>query len=201
MFDGGPKPGILKKIRYIVSTLYHYNFRIRKSLSFAAAPPILMNAREIMVFGPNISIGKNVFMYGPVRLTSVKAGAHEGQISIGNSVLITPGVRVSSARSIVIGDHCMLGNHCYLMDSDWHDIYDRNIIVGHARPVVLEENVWVGDSAIICKGVRVGRNSVIGAGSVVRRNVPANTVVAGNPARVVRKLDPRKIVPYGASKP
>lgn len=201
MFNGNIRPGIFKKIRYIVTTIAHYNFRIRRNLSSVAAPPVLMNAREIVVYGPNISIGKNVFMYGPVRLTSIQLGAHEGHIFIGNSVLITPGVRVSSAVSVTIGDHCMLGNHCYIMDSDWHDIYDRNIPVGDPRPVILEENVWVGDSAIICKGVRIGKNSVVGAGSVVRRDVPANTVVAGNPARTIRKLDPRRIVPYGAGRP
>jgi carbonic anhydrase/acetyltransferase-like protein (isoleucine patch superfamily) len=52
------------------------------------------------------------------------------------------------------------------------------------------ENGWIGDSAIICKGVTIGENSIVGAGSVVRRDVPDNVVVAGNPASVVRRIDP-----------
>jgi len=198
MFNSNDKkPGLLKKALYIVETIYHYNYRIRKNLSRAEGPPILMRAGEIIVSGPNISIGRNVFICGPVSLTSVKVAFHEGRIEIGNNVLITTGVRVSSAVSVTISDHCMLGNHCYIMDSDWHDIYNRNIPIGLAKPVFLEDNVWIGDSAIICKGVRIGRNSVVGAGSVVRRNVPPDSVVAGNPARVIKKLDPGRIIPYG----
>jgi acetyltransferase-like isoleucine patch superfamily enzyme len=61
----------------------------------------------------------------------------------------------------------------------------------------LERGVWVGDSAIICKGVRIGENSIIGAGSVVRKDVPPNCVVIGNPARVVKKLDPARVCNNG----
>ncbi len=62
---------------------------------------------------------------------------------------------------------------------------------------MLERGAWIGDSAIVCKGVRVGENSIVGAGAVVTKNVPPNTVVAGNPARVVKKLDPKMVVLLG----
>jgi maltose O-acetyltransferase len=58
-----------------------------------------------------------------------------------------------------------------------------------AKPVVIEENVWIGGGAILLPGVTIGRNAVVGAGAVVSRNVPANTVVAGNPARVIREIE------------
>jgi maltose O-acetyltransferase len=54
---------------------------------------------------------------------------------------------------------------------------------------VIEENVWIGGGAILLPGVTIGRNAVVGAGAVVSRNVPANTVVAGNPARVIREIE------------
>jgi acetyltransferase-like isoleucine patch superfamily enzyme len=60
--------------------------------------------------------------------------------------------------------------------------------------VILERGVWIGDSAIVCKGVRIGENSVVGAGSVVRKDVPPNVVVIGNPAEIVKHLDPGKVV-------
>jgi carbonic anhydrase/acetyltransferase-like protein (isoleucine patch superfamily) len=56
--------------------------------------------------------------------------------------------------------------------------------------VVIADNVWLGDGAIVCKGVTIGTNSIIGAGAVVVRDIPANTVAAGNPAQVVKTLDP-----------
>jgi serine acetyltransferase len=58
--------------------------------------------------------------------------------------------------------------------------------------VVLGENVWIGDSAIVCKGVTIGENSVVGAGAVVASDFPANVIVAGNPARIIKELDPER---------
>ena len=57
------------------------------------------------------------------------------------------------------------------------------------KPVILKDNVWIGDSAIICKGVTIGKNSIIGAGAVVTKDVPDNSIYAGNPAKLVKKLD------------
>jgi hypothetical protein len=83
----------------------------------------------------------------------------------------------------------------YITDSDWHGIYDRSLAaVRHQSDVVLEENVWIGDSAIVCKGVTIGKNSIVGAGSVVTSDIPANVIAAGNPAKIIRALDPDKPV-------
>jgi carbonic anhydrase/acetyltransferase-like protein (isoleucine patch superfamily) len=82
----------------------------------------------------------------------------------------------------------MIANNAYITDSDWHDVYNR-IIMGRTAPVHIASNVWIGDSAIVCKGVTIGENSIIGAGAVVVDSIPANCVAAGNPARVVKKLD------------
>lgn len=94
-----------------------------------------------------------------------------------------------AAESIVIGDACMIAHGVYISDADWHGIYDRAEPVGNTKPVVLEDNVWIGDSAIICKGVTIGENSIIGAGAVVTKNVPPNSIFAGNPAKLVKTLE------------
>ncbi|MDC1008176.1 acyltransferase [Gammaproteobacteria bacterium] len=94
-----------------------------------------------------------------------------------------------SAESIIMGDACMIAHGAYISDADWHGIYDRAKPVGRTKPVVFEDNVWIGDSAIICKGVRIGKNSIIGAGAVVTKDVPPNSVFAGNPAALVKKLE------------
>ena len=97
-----------------------------------------------------------------------------------------------AAEKIDIGDACMIAHGAYISDADWHDIYDRAEPVGKTKPIVLKDNVWIGDSAIICKGVTIGENSIIGAGSVVSKDVPANSVFAGNPAKLVKKLDEKE---------
>jgi len=94
-----------------------------------------------------------------------------------------------AAEKILIGDSCMIAHGAYISDADWHGIYDRAEPVGKTKPVILEDNVWIGDSAIICKGVRIGKNSIIGAGSVVTKDVPPNTIYAGNPAKFVKAID------------
>ena len=93
-----------------------------------------------------------------------------------------------SAKSIIIGDACMIAHGAYISDAYWHGIYDRAEPVGNTKPVIFEDNVWIGDSAIICKGVRIGKNSIIGAGAVVTKDVPPNSIFAGNPAKLVKEL-------------
>ena len=117
-------------------------------------------------------------------------GDHQGRISLGDNVLVCPGCRFDSANNISIGDNCMFAAGAYITDADWHDVYDRTEVVGMTRPVTLEENVWIGDGATVCKGVTIGKNTVIGAGSVVASDIPENVIAAGNPATVIKPLDP-----------
>ncbi|MEJ2041438.1 MAG: acyltransferase, partial [Desulfosarcinaceae bacterium] len=124
-----------------------------------------------------------------VRLSVWPDKPGRGRIRIGDYSLICPGVRISSAEDILIEDNCMLANGAYVTDADWHGIYDR-LSLGRAEPVHLHKNVWIGDSAIVCKGVTIGENSIVGAGAVVAASLPANCIAVGNPARVVRELDP-----------
>lgn len=154
-------------------------------VDFRAVP-----GRYLEISGPNIHIGDHVHVTTlrdrPVRL-SVFEGL--GRIEIGDYSIVNPGVRVTSASEIKIGHSCMLAMNCYLSDADWHDVQHRIYAPGKTAPIRLGDNVWIGDSALICKGVTIGDNSVVGASSVVFQDVPANSVVAGNPARVIRELN------------
>jgi acetyltransferase-like isoleucine patch superfamily enzyme len=100
-------------------------------------------------------------------------------------------VSIIAADSISTGDNCMFAACSYVSDADWHDLYDRTSAPGNTAPVRLGNNVWVGYGAIVGKGVSVGDNSIIGAGAVVVKDIPENVVAAGNPAKVVKKLDPK----------
>ena len=147
----------------------------------------------IEIFGSPIELGDYIHIIASadrrVRLSAWSDPTGGGRIRIRDYSLICPGVRISSASQIAIGNSCMLASNVYITDSDWHDTYDR-LALGKASPIRIEDNVWIGDSAIICKGVTVGENSIIGAGAVVTKSVPSNAIAAGNPARVVKTLDP-----------
>lgn len=89
------------------------------------------------------------------------------------------------ADRVTLGNNVIMAWDCALMDHDYHCLGDRERI----KPVIIEDNVWIGCRAIILPGVHIGRDSVIGAGSVVTRDVPPQTLVAGNPARPIRLID------------
>ncbi len=125
-----------------------------------------------------------------IRLTVWSKSEGKGRIQIGDYCLICPGVRISAATEIVIGDNCMMAQGAYITDSDWHDLYDRSMFGGQTAPIRIGNNAWLGDSAIVCKGVTIGDNSIIGAGAIVVKDIPPNVIAAGNPATVVKHLDP-----------
>ena len=151
---------------------------------------------RVDVHGACISAGNNLHVITApdrhVSLSTWQFEEYQGHISIGDHCLICPGVRLDSGSQITIGNNCMFAAGSYVTDSDWHDIYDRTKTVGETKPVTIGDNVWVGDGATICKGVSIGDNSVIGAGALVASDVPANVIVAGNPAKVIKTLDPDK---------
>lgn len=152
-----------------------------------------MKPWNIYLHGEHISIGNNAHIVTAndrkVSLSTWQFGDHQGRIEIGDNCLLCPGVRIDSASRITIENNCMMAAGSYITDADWHDIYDRTLTVGTTTPVTLKENVWIGDSAIVCKGVTIGRNSIVGAGAVVVHDVPDNAIVVGNPATVVKYLD------------
>ena len=149
---------------------------------------------NIEVIGSRIELGRDVHLNStPVHkilLCTWQDHGLSGRIDIGDFALISPGVQITSGQEIIVGRNSMIATDVIISDCDWHEIYDRATISLNTRPVVLEENVWLGARTIVTKGQRIGRNSIIGAGSVVASNIPANVIAAGNPARVVKELDP-----------
>lgn len=131
-----------------------------------------------------ITIGERLLMYGgTVRGELVTAPG--GVIEIGNQVFINYGVSISAHTLVKIGNRCQIGNYSLLMDNDYHQIGEKTML-GHSRPIILEDDVWLGARVIILKGVTIGQGAVIGAGSVVTRDIPPRSVAVGQPARVVK---------------
>jgi len=111
-------------------------------------------------------------------------------ITIGDHVYLNTLCTILDCNEVHIGDHVMIGPHVQIY-TPAHDLRAEARIQGWevAKPIVIEDNVWIGGGAILLPGVRIGRNAVVGAGAVVTCSVPANTVVAGNPARVLREIE------------
>ncbi len=125
-----------------------------------------------------------------VVLRTLRPGA---LIRIGADTGISGG-SICAAVAVEIGAHCLLGADVLISDTDFHALdpagrrHNADPAAIAARPVHIEDNVFIGARAIVLKGVRIGAGSVVGAGAVVTRDVPAAVVVVGNPARIVRRL-------------
>ena len=178
-----------------LSHLYASRF-VLPQLDAAGPGCKFINPQYFQVNGPRIRLGANLHTMAtrerPISLTVYPDVAQTSHITLGDYCIVLPGVRLAAATSIRAGKNCMFAGNCYVTDADWHDVYDRTSAPGKTAPVILGDNVWIGDSALVCKGVTLGDNSIVGAGAVVTRDVPANTVVAGNPAKPVKELDPEK---------
>jgi acetyltransferase-like isoleucine patch superfamily enzyme len=191
------RPYFIKRLDITFQQWYANRF-LRPQFEYLGKGTLFLGPRYVEVFGWPIVLGDyaNVVAIPDkrVRLTVWSNIKEKGSIQIGRYCLICPGVRISSATCITIGDSCMMAQGVYITDSDWHDVYDRNMSIGQTEAVIIGSNVWIGDSAIICKGVTIGDNSIIGAGAVVVKNIPPDVIAAGNPAIVVKKLDPEHFI-------
>ena len=116
----------------------------------------------------------------------------DASLTIGKKVGISNSTIVCS-QSVSIGDHVLIGGGCCLWDTDFHSvdpvIRKQDIGAGaRSAPIIIEDNVFIGAATIVLKGVTIGENSVIGAGSVVTKSIPKNEVWGGSPARFIRAL-------------
>lgn len=115
----------------------------------------------------------------------------EGEIRIGNKVGMSS-TRMIIHNKLTIGNNVLIGGFCLFMDTDYHQLnyLERRQGVGPiaSAPITIEDDVWIGAQCIILKGVTIGARSVIGAGSVVTKDIPTDCVAAGNPCRVIRSL-------------
>jgi acetyltransferase-like isoleucine patch superfamily enzyme len=143
-----------------------------------------------LVFGrAGIEIGDRLLVLG--RPAACMLSTHEGgRLEIGDRVFINHGSSISAHTLVRIGNDCKIGEHGIVLDCDFHELEHPTHDGGHgeSRPVVLEDAVWLGARVTVLKGVTIGRGSVIAAGSVVTRDIPAGVLAGGVPARVLRPL-------------
>jgi lipopolysaccharide O-acetyltransferase len=154
--------------------------------------PIFIRGRKGMRFGPRLTTGVHV------RLDALGSGK-EPVLVIGANVELNDSVHIGALERIEIGDYALIASRVFITDHN-HGLYDTRdpasaptVPPGRrplaSRPVTIGRNVWIGEQACILPGVTIGDGAIIGAGSVVTRDVPTNSIVAGNPAKVIRVYD------------
>lgn len=128
------------------------------------------------------TMGENSIVNTP--LTAIRPH----MVKIGKNVVVMPGCLMMSAGGITIEDGALIAANVQLISNN-HDLYERQIIT--CKPVHIGKNVWVGAGATILPGVTIGDNAVVGAASVVTKDVEPDTIVAGNPARFIKSIPTR----------
>jgi acetyltransferase-like isoleucine patch superfamily enzyme len=185
---------ISKNVRVFCWTRYMRSkgVKVGKNISLKGKPKIERFTGTIRI-GDNVvlrshSRGYHSALYAPTRLmTDTKPDA---TIEIGDNTRVN-GACIHATERITIGRDCLIAANVTILDSDGHGLLpnERHLANPVSAPVTIEDNVWVGISVIVLKGVRIGKNSVVAAGSVVVSDVPPNCVAAGNPARIVKTFE------------
>lgn len=149
--------------------------------------PIFLRGRNKIVFGENFVCGY---------LVRLDAFGGPGCISFGNNVELNDSVHIGAITSVSIGDNVLIASRVFISDHNHGDYQEPDeasspdIPPGNrplsSRPVHIGRNVWLGEQVCILAGVTVGDGAIVGANSVVTRDIPPNSIAAGNPARVIR---------------
>jgi acetyltransferase-like isoleucine patch superfamily enzyme len=150
--------------------------------------PVHGNVLEAFRDG-RLEIGEHSLLEPHVWLTA----PHEARIRIGAGTFLNIGVMVASVELVEIGDHCMFANACFITDGNHRfDDPDRPVTwqgFSSKGPTRVGDNVWCGVNVVITSGVTVGERSVIGANSVITRDIPPFSIAAGVPAQVIRQIE------------
>lgn len=186
---------LYKVIYYYYKLINKIIFKLQniKIDSFSGMGFLQINNKGICKIGKNFKFNSGI-KYNPIgsdtilRLIITKNAI----LSIGNNVGISNST-IFVNLEVEIGNNVLIGGGCKIWDSDFHSI-DHNIRTRKDDQVVMkkikiDDNVWIGGCSIILKGVNIGKNSVIGAGSVVSKSIPANQIWAGNPAKFIRNIE------------
>lgn len=192
---------LLAFLYYIQMVSRMINWLVYKN-KITASGKVFMNFGSGMIGMQNkrqITLGKNV------RLSGWLTVLYGGKITIGDYTLIGPRTVIQAWKLVKIGSYVMISPDVWIQDNNSHSIYaqDRLVdMIGSAdfnkkgvdttnavsKPITIGDHVWIGKHAMIFKGVNIGNRSVVAAGSYVTRDVPEDVVVAGNPAKVVKKI-------------
>ena len=150
---------------------------------------VLKNRGRIIV---GIGVTLNSFPEGQPNRTVLQTHCSDAVLSVGDYCILN-GVTIHCRTRVEIGKFCLFGPGAALIDNDSHrtstNVAERRK-PPRSAPIILGDNVWIGMNSLVLKGVEIGKNAIVAAHAVVTKDVPENALVAGNPARVVKSLEP-----------
>lgn len=165
-----------------------------KGLKLIGWPFLFRYPQASLELGKRVAINSSFFsnLLGLYQRTIMIARG-TGKIHVGDDVGIS-GSTIYARREITIGNHVLIGANTKILDNDFHPLETEARNAGDfskltCKPVRIGNNVFIGCNCLILKGTEIGEGSIVGAGSVVCGKFPANVVIAGNPAKVIRKLE------------
>jgi acetyltransferase-like isoleucine patch superfamily enzyme len=143
--------------------------------------------RPALYRAAGVRVGARTRIYGRVDVEGV--GAIARNVSVGEECMFTTPLYLNASGEIRIGNRVVIGHHAMIITDDHEmDSPDQRCGDRYARPVIIEDGVWIAARATILPGVTLGRGCVVAAGALVTRDVPPHTLVAGVPARPIKKL-------------
>jgi acetyltransferase-like isoleucine patch superfamily enzyme len=165
--------------------------RLKRGSTFYGVPLVYLFPGSVINIENNVRIRTSRIsnFIGLNRRSTISTHSQTAEIIIGNNCAFSA-IVIGARESIRIGNDVMVGANVLITDFDWHSMRpdERQHGVPASRPIVIADNVFIGYSATILKGVSIGENSVIGANSVVTKDIPANVIAAGNPCRVIKAI-------------
>lgn len=127
-------------------------------------------------------------LFGINRKCIISTLNKNSEIKIGNNCGFS-GTSITSSSKIEIGNSVLIGANTTITDTDWHSLNPENRQESvKSLPIKIEDKVFIGANSVILKGVRIGKNSIIGAGSIVTQEIPENVIAAGNPCKIIKNL-------------
>ena len=169
---------------------YYWGINIGRNCSFYGMPIFHRAMGSKIIIGDNCTFrsAKWSNFVGLNRGCMFSTLYSDALIKIGSNSGFS-GTVIGAAERVVIGDNVMCGGNVTITDTDWHGIEaDRRTERGKSCPVIIEDNVWLGLNVVVLKGVTIGKNSVVAAGSIVSKSIPSNVIAGGQPAKVIKNL-------------
>lgn len=163
------------------------NIKLGKKCKFTGIPILRPLPGSRINIGDNCSFNssRNSNLIGIDRKCYVSTLSKQATIIIENYCGFS-GTVIAAHTEIIIKRNTKCGANTLITDTDWHLDDNR---AGEPKPVIIGENVWLGEGVKVLKGVTIGDNTVIGAGSIVTKSIPSNVIAAGNPCKVIKQIN------------